>query len=153
MCEFNFDLWQYRNDEVHGRTQQEAQQKLREVVEAKVTALYARDPILLARYPSVHSVPLAVRLAKPTLLLQMWIKQVLQQERLTDIARQKAQMEMGSIDKFLKPRVMRRRRYQVATDQLQAQGPAISTIVWWWRRSARCMSRVELPRMGIGDPG
>jgi hypothetical protein len=28
VCEFHYDLWQYRNDEVHGRTQQEAQQKL-----------------------------------------------------------------------------------------------------------------------------
>jgi hypothetical protein len=62
VCEFHYDLWQYRNDEVNGRTRIEAQQKLRAEVEDKVRALYDRHPILLARYPSVYSVPLAARL-------------------------------------------------------------------------------------------
>lgn len=101
LCEFHADLWAFGNDEVHGRTKQEAQHKLRLEVEAKVKALYARHPILLARYPSVLSMPEEVQLRKPTLVLQMWVKQVLQQEHLTDIAHWKANMAAGSIDRFL----------------------------------------------------
>jgi len=45
LCEYNGALWSFRNDEVHGRTMQEAQQKLRASVEAKVRNLYERHPI------------------------------------------------------------------------------------------------------------
>ena len=100
ICEFHADLWDFRNVEVHGCTKQEAQQKLHSEVESKVRALYERHPVLLARYPSVYSIPLEVRLKKPTLVLQMWIKQVLQQEHLTDIARWRSAMVAGSLDRF-----------------------------------------------------
>jgi len=101
VCEFHFDLWQHRNDEVHGRTMKEAQQKLRDEVTTRVQELYAHPPILLARYPSILSVPLDVRLKRSTLVLQMWLKQVKQQQLLTDLAREKDQMAIGSIERFL----------------------------------------------------
>ena len=77
-------------------------------MEAKVRALYAHQPRLLARYPSIHSVSLDMRLKRSTLVLQMWVKQVRQQELLTDLARQKAQMATGSIEKFLQPQLRRK---------------------------------------------
>mmetsp|Transcript_5532 Transcript_5532/g.8164 ORF Transcript_5532/g.8164 Transcript_5532/m.8164 type:complete len:185 (+) Transcript_5532:530-1084(+) len=147
VCEFNYDLWNFRNDEVHGRTQQEARQKLRDSVEAKVKALYARHPILLARYPSVHSMPLAARLKKPTLVLQMWIKQVLQQEFLNDIARQKAKMKEGSILRFLVPRSAIAMGAKVAGGQIKGlEWNAADTLVRWARQLLRHRSKVELPR-------
>mmetsp|Transcript_24392 Transcript_24392/g.34975 ORF Transcript_24392/g.34975 Transcript_24392/m.34975 type:complete len:102 (+) Transcript_24392:5697-6002(+) len=53
VCEFNKDLWNFRNDEIHGRTQQEQTQKRRENIELEVHKLYARKPQLLPRFPSV----------------------------------------------------------------------------------------------------
>ena len=154
VCEFNAALWAFRNDEVHGRTQQEAQRKLRTEVEAKVVALYARHPTLLPRYPSVHSMPLEVRLKKPTLTLQMWIKQVLQQEHLTDIARWKAAMSAGCIDKYLVPRPTFLKSEGKFVEQPEAlQYRSGATIVKWMRHRVRIRSSFELPRMGIGDPG
>ena len=103
ICEFNTDLWEFRNDKVHGHTKQEAQQKLRRNIEEKARALHLQHPVLLVRYPSVYSMPVEAPLKKHTLVLQMWIKQVLQQEYLTDIARWRAAMAVGSIDRFLVP--------------------------------------------------
>jgi len=151
VCEFNFDLWKFRNEEVHGHTQQEARQKLRDSVEATVRNLYDRYPVLLARYPSVHSIPLEVRLTKPTLVLQMWIKQVLQQEQLTDIARKRASLHGGSIERFLLPRVVIRRQRRMAGDPHYRA--AVNKIACWLQRMVRFRSTMELPRMGIGDPG
>jgi hypothetical protein len=151
VCDFNFDLWKFRNEEVHGHTQQEARQKLRDSVEATVRNLYDRYPVLLARYPSVHSIPLEVRLTKPTLALQMWIKQVLQQEQLTDIARKRALIHGGSIERFLLPRVVIRRQGRMAGDPHYRA--AVNKIACWLQRMVRFRSTMELPRMGIGDPG
>jgi hypothetical protein len=154
VCEFNSDLWSFRNTTVHGNTAKEAQQKLRAAVEEQVRRLYDRYPILLARYPSVRSVPLDVRLRKPTLTLQMWLKQVAQQEKLTDIARMKAKMKEGSIIRFLLPRtVIARQEHFDSGQQEEAQWTASHTLVRWVRRCLRFRSNVELPRAGIGDPG
>ena len=154
LCEYNGALWGFRNDEVHGRTLQEEQAKLRAAVELKVRNLYARFPELLPRYPSIYSVPLEVRLRKPTLTLQMWVKQVLRQEYLTDIARQKAMMQKGSIERFLRPRqslqVERRGEQFLGLNRGWISARNISR---WWRRRLRYQSKVEMPRMGIGDPG
>mmetsp|Transcript_5782 Transcript_5782/g.8511 ORF Transcript_5782/g.8511 Transcript_5782/m.8511 type:complete len:609 (+) Transcript_5782:1683-3509(+) len=154
LCEYNSALWNFRNDEVHGRTLQEERDRIRATVEAKVRNLYDRYPVLLARYPSVYSVPLEVRLQKPTLTLQMWLKQVLRQEHLTDIARQKAMMQKGSIERFLRPREAiqggRAAGPFLRLEQQRAAGLAISR---WCRWCLRYWSNVEKPRMGIGDPG
>jgi hypothetical protein len=29
----------------------------------------------------------------------------------------------------------------------------MTMIVWWWRHRVRLKSQMELPRMGLGDPG
>mmetsp|Transcript_1509 Transcript_1509/g.2347 ORF Transcript_1509/g.2347 Transcript_1509/m.2347 type:complete len:85 (-) Transcript_1509:235-489(-) len=84
----------------------------------------------------------------------MWIKQVLQQEMLTDIARQKAMMQAGSIEKFMLPKEEIQRRWQMTRDQQRKlQLHAMTTISWWWRRRVRFKSKMELLQMGIGDPG
>mmetsp|Transcript_24229 Transcript_24229/g.34712 ORF Transcript_24229/g.34712 Transcript_24229/m.34712 type:complete len:85 (-) Transcript_24229:68-322(-) len=84
----------------------------------------------------------------------MWIKQVLQQERLTDIARQKAFMEVGSLERFLHPRNrIPVRQVGVAAQWLPRQVNAVARLSRWWCKLVRFRSKVELPRMGIGDPG
>ena len=91
---------------------------------------------------------------KSTLVLQMWIKQVLQQERLTDIARQKAVMAAGSIVKFLRPRVaVTGQRQDSNSMQWMVRAVAGNKIVWWLRHHVRFRFNTEMPRMGIGDPG
>ena len=110
--------------------------------------------VLLARYPSVYSMPMEVRLKKPTLVLQMWVKQVFQQEYLTDIARWRAKMAAGSIDRFLRPRSDLQKSRDICDVQRQVlwNGAAVK-IGRWMQHRARTRSNVELPRMGIGDPG
>lgn len=98
--------------------------------------------------------PLEVRLKKSTLVLQMWLKQVLQQEHLTDIARRRAFMSAGSIVKFLRPRVAAVRKSRDSNVlQRVVRASAGYKVVWWLRRHGRFQSRTEMPRMGIGDPG
>lgn len=97
---------------------------------------------------------LDVRLKKPTLVLQMWLKQVLQQEYLTDIARWKAAMAAGSIERFLVPRVQAAQMGRgIAIPQAAVWNGAVTTLVRWMRNRVRNRSNMELPRMGIGDPG
>ena len=151
LCEFNSDLWQHRNTEVHGQNQVEAQRKLRASVEKTVRNLYDRYPVLLPRYPSIYAMPLEVRLTKPTIVLQMWIKQVLQQERLTDIERFRVCMQHGSIKRYLTPRTMPQQLHRVY-DVPCSQNAAV-LITRWLRGIIRYKSCMELPRMGIGDPG
>jgi len=154
LCVFNSDLWHFRNAEVHGNTLHEAQQKLRAEVEDKVRRLYDRHPILLARYPSVRSIPLEVRLQKSTLALQMWLKHVDQQEKLTDVVRMKARMQEGSILRFLVPRSAVRVGVKNGCGQNNRLiRNAASKLVRWARCFLRFRSKVELPRAGIGDPG
>ena len=154
LCVFNSDLWHFRNAEVHGNTLHEAQQKLRAEVEDKVRRLYDRHPILLARYPSVRSIPLEVRLQKSTLVLQMWLKHVDQQEKLTDVVRMKARMQEGSILRFLVPRSAVRVGVKNGCGQNNRLiRNAASKLVRWARCFLRFRSKVELPRAGIGDPG
>ena len=153
LCSFHSDLWSFRNDEVHGRTQQAAQQKLRASVERAVQLLYERNPTLLARYPSIRSCPLSVRLQKPTLVLQMWLKQITRQERITAAVEKKAAMAAGSILPFLvRQRVLGR---EVSTGR--GRCPAVlrvgAKLVRWARFVLRRRSNLELPRAGIGDPG
>ena len=154
VCEFHSDLWSHRNDEVHGRTQLENQQKLRADVEARVHALYDRHPTLLPRYPSIYAVPVEAQLKRSTLALQMWLKQVLQQERLTDIHRQKARMEAGSIERFLQPRDFTKMWWGLVNLHSSKQQVAAATrISRWWIRLVRVKPKMSMPRMGIGDPG
>ena len=154
VCELHSDLWRYRNDEVNGRTQLENQQKLRAEVEARVHALYDRHPTLLARYPSIYAVPLESRLKRSTVVLQMCLKQVLQQEHLTDISRQKARMDAGSIQRFLQPRAhMASRQGADETQSHRQRVLAVAVISTWWNWRVRFRPRGVQPRMGIGDPG
>jgi hypothetical protein len=123
-------------------------------VEDKVRRLYDRHPILLARYPSVRSIPLEVRLQKSTLVLQMWLKHVDQQEKLTDVVRMKARMQEGSILRFLVPRSAVRVGVKNGCGQNNRLiRNAASKLVRWARCFLRFRSKVELPRAGIGDPG
>ena len=122
--------------------------------ENKVHALYDRHPTLLARYPSIYAVPIEARLKRSTLVLQMWLKQVLQQEHLTDISQQKARMDGGSIQRFLQPRDhMALRQGADKTQSHQQRVFAVAVISKWWTRRVRFRPRVVMPRMGIGDPG
>ena len=99
--------------------------------------------------------PLEVRLKKSTIVLQMWLKQVAQQERITDLIWQRAYMEVGSIGKYLVPRQLAHSRNTSQSDEQQAwvQHKAASIIVQMLKRRAYYRSTVELPRAGIGDPG
>jgi hypothetical protein len=92
---------------------------------------------------------LEVRLKKPTLVLQMWLKQVLQQEQLTDIERFRTHMQQGSIERFLVPRRIKCGQQHSNVCPVDAA----STIVRWLTGFLRARSKSELPRMGIGDPG
>ena len=154
VCEFLSDLWQFRNDEVHGRTLQEETQKKRLEVEMQVQQLFQRNPVLLPRYASVRSTPVEVRLKQSTVHLQMWLRQVHQQERITILAKEKAQMTGNSLLPYLIPRseICRRSNVSHAID-VQHQGQAAGMIGRFMRRALRYRSNVELPFVGIGDPG
>ena len=84
----------------------------------------------------------------------MWLKQVLRQEHLTDIARQKAWMQKGSIERFLQPRRAGHRMQDITSSIASVQYQvAVEVIRGWWRQTKRHRSNVEMPRMGIGNPG
>jgi hypothetical protein len=84
----------------------------------------------------------------------MWLKQVAQQERITDMVRQKAFMQYGSLDKFLVPKQeLRRRRMEDDSVQQGRLFQAARVIIRMMKRHLRYQSKVEQPRAGIGDPG
>ena len=153
VCDFLSDVWQYRNDEAQGRTLQEEIQRNWAVVELQVQQLYQRNPSLLPHYPSVHSTPLATWLLKSTVHLQMCIRQVIQQKRITILAREKAQMAGNSLLPYLVPRSeISRRRHECSAVGMQLHCRAAGLIGRFTRRFLRHRSMVEMPLAGIGDP-
>jgi len=83
VCEMVPTLWRSRNEAVHGCTLAEKVPKERERVLDRVRRLYGDPPVLLPRYAAVHSVPLEERLAKPTFVLQMWLRQIAKQVQVS----------------------------------------------------------------------
>ena len=154
VCEFLSDLWQFRNDEFHGRTLQEETQKKRIEVEMQVQQLFERNPVLLPRYASVRSTPIEARLKQSTIHLQMWLRRIRQQERITILVKEKAQMTGNSLLPYLVPRseICRRRHVTLEVD-VQHQSQAAGMIGRFIRCFLRYRSKVELPFAGIGDPG
>ena len=98
------DLWSKRNELVHGATIAEESQKRRANITAKVTEVYARNPVLLPRFPSIRSVPLSTRLQAPTEVLFVWLQQVVRQEEVTLLQQRRKAMSKGAILRFLVPR-------------------------------------------------
>ena len=148
---------------IHWRRAQECHERLRRQESASLRrtglwstqalhpqSLYARNPVLLDRYPSIRSVPLSVRLRKPTMVLQMWLKQVARQERITVAVSEKAAMKAGSILPFLVERRIPSVRRSAVT---KAHSSLVGQLLRWARGCLRRRSRVEMPWAGIGDPG
>jgi hypothetical protein len=76
-------IWEARNTHVHGTTLNEANEKLRARIHAKVTQLYSTPPTLAPRYHKITTIPLEQRLRKPTKELQDWLTRIMHQQRIT----------------------------------------------------------------------
>ena len=70
---------------IHGKTIQEANEKLCARVHAKVAQLYSKPPTLAPRYQKISAVPLEQRLQKPTKELQDWLARIAHQGCMTDL--------------------------------------------------------------------
>ena len=110
--------------------------------------------LLLFTVMIIHSTPLIVQLRKSTVHLQMWIRQVTQQERITILAREKAQMAGNSLIPYLVPwSEISRTQHKCFAVGVQQQCRAAGLIGRFMRRFLRHRSMVEMPFAGIGDPG
>jgi hypothetical protein len=78
-------LWEDRNVYVHGKTIQEANEKLRARVHATVVQLYTKPPKLAPRYQKISTVSLEQRLQKPTKELQDWLARIAHQRCITEL--------------------------------------------------------------------
>ena len=101
ICEMVPTMWRCRNEAEHGRTMAERAQKERERVQNRVRRLYDAPPVLLPRYAAVRRVALEERLNKPTLVLQLWLRQVAKQAQVSALVKQHSDEKQQSIEPFL----------------------------------------------------
>jgi hypothetical protein len=65
-------IWADRNSHIHGASQTESRQLLRERVMEQVRHIYKHPPRLYPRFKPINNIPLKLRLSRATTNLQCW---------------------------------------------------------------------------------
>jgi hypothetical protein len=78
------DIWNNRNEYIHGSTIKEAHVKARESIIRHVRDIYKCPPKLARRYASVTEIPLDTRLRKNTGQLRRWFDCLKQRIKMSD---------------------------------------------------------------------
>jgi hypothetical protein len=81
------EIWEGRNNFVHGKTTEETRKKAREAVIARVRDTYKQPPNLAARYPSIFEVSLDNRLKCTTSQLTEWLQRIEHQKKVSAMIR------------------------------------------------------------------
>jgi hypothetical protein len=71
-----WQVWLLRNDDLHGRDRQQREQKRIQKLTPRVTALYEKAEMLLAKDKDLFAIPLETRLTFPSGEICTWIKLV-----------------------------------------------------------------------------
>jgi hypothetical protein len=69
-------IWAHRNSFLHGNSQRDAQQKLRQRILSTVEDIYNNPPILHRRFSRIKHIPLNERMKPSTTHLQRWLKHI-----------------------------------------------------------------------------
>ncbi len=78
-------IWEGKNNHVHGKTNEEARNKAREAVLAKVARIYKNPPRLASQYPSVLNTPFEQRKKRTTAQLSEWLHRHQHQIHISNI--------------------------------------------------------------------
>jgi hypothetical protein len=79
------NIWEDRNNTIHGTTMEESKQKAREAILSKVKDMYHKPPRLAPRYPTITVIPLEQCIKCSTQHLKDWLIRIEHQIKVSDL--------------------------------------------------------------------
>ena len=81
--ELHLQIWNDRNQAIHGKTVAESRLKARAAVLQRVKDIYDHPPRLASRFQQITQVPLDIRLCRSTQQLKDWLHRVQHHQKVT----------------------------------------------------------------------